>query len=295
MKRKIVITGALGYLGTELCKLYSGISWNCNIVAIDKRFISERVAQLKSWDISFHQGDSLDKDFIQKHLHDADSVIHLAGITDVAYTKSESNPKLNEEISKVALEGTRNILSSIKKDCRFIFPSTHVVFEGESKIKKNISENEKPKPILAYSKSKYQNELDIFRKSNNFIILRLASVYGYSTDTMRLSIMPNLFSKIASQNGTINLFAGGKQLKSLVCLIDVVRCFKFMEENHNIKNEIFHLSSENTTVKDVALLCKKINPKLNVIETNDEIPNLGYTLSNKKLLKTGFKFLYKLD
>jgi len=30
-------------------------------------------------------------------------------------------------------------------------------------------------------------------------------------------------------------------------------------------------------------------------ETNDEIPNLGYTLSNKKLLKTGFKFLYNLE
>ena len=25
---------------------------------------------------------------------------------------------------------------------------------------------------------------------------------------------------------------------------------------------------------------------------NDEIPNLGFSLSNKKLLKTGFKFLY---
>ena len=31
--------------------------------------------------------------------------------------------------------------------------------------------------------------------------------------------MPNLFSKIASQNGTIKLFAGGKQIKSLVPFI----------------------------------------------------------------------------
>ena len=47
---------------------------------------------------------------------------------------------------------------------------------------------------------------------------------------MRLDIMPNLFSKIASQNGTLKLFAGGRQIKSLVPLIDVARCFKFMEE-----------------------------------------------------------------
>tara|TARA_B100000902_G_scaffold3870_1_gene4950 strand:+ start:10447 stop:13008 length:2562 start_codon:yes stop_codon:yes gene_type:complete len=294
LKKKIVITGALGYLGTELCRLYSGVSWNYKIVAIDKRFISERVAQLKSWNISFQQGDSLDKNFIKKHVFDADSVIHLAGVTDVAYTKNESNPKLNDEINKVAVEGTLNLLSSIKKNCRFIFPSTHVVFEGMSTVKKNITEDENPKPVLAYSKSKCQNELDIKKKSNNFIILRLGSVYGYSSDTMRLGIMPNLFSKIASQNGQIKLFAGGKQFKSLVSLIDVVRCFKFMEENKKIKNQIFHLSKETVTVKDVALICKKINPKLEIIETKDEIPNLGYTISNKKLLKTGFRFLYNL-
>ena len=47
-------------------------------------------------------------------------------------------------------------------------------------------------------------------------------MYGYSSDTMRIDIMPNLFSKIASQNGTLKLFAGGRQIKSLVPLIDVV-------------------------------------------------------------------------
>ena len=48
---------------------------------------------------------------------------------------------------------------------------------------------------------------------------------------LRIDIMPNLFSKISSQNGTLRFFAGGKQIKSLVPLIDVARCFKFMEEN----------------------------------------------------------------
>ena len=59
-------------------------------------------------------------------------------------------------------------------------------------------------------------------------------MYGYSTDTMRIDIMPNLFSKISSQNGVLKLFSGGKQVKSLVPLIDVARCFKFMEEKRVI-------------------------------------------------------------
>ncbi len=50
--------------------------------------------------------------------------------------------------------------------------------------------------------------------------------------------MPNLFSKIASQNGEINLFGGGKQIKSVVQLIDVVRCMKFMDENKKLKKKL---------------------------------------------------------
>ena len=33
--KKIIITGGLGYIGTELCKIYSGVSWHHNILVID--------------------------------------------------------------------------------------------------------------------------------------------------------------------------------------------------------------------------------------------------------------------
>ena len=293
--KKIVIIGALGYLGTELSKIYSGESWKNKIVAIDSRFISERISQLKDWGIEFFQGHILDKDFLKKHLYDADVVHHLAGVTDVAYVKSQENSELDNRITSTGVEGTNNVLNSISEECKIIFPSTHVVFEGIKKVKKNIAENEPTFPLLTYAKSKVQNEIDIKNSKKKYVILRLGSVYGYSLDSMRIGIMPNLFSKIASQNGTIKLYAGGKQLKSLVNLIDVVRCMKFMEENSKIKNEIFHLVNEQTTVKQVAEICKKINPNLKLKITDDEIPNEGYTLSNYKILKTGFKFLYNLE
>ena len=66
MKKKIIITGGLGYIGTELCKIYSGFSWKDSIVVIDNRFISERVNQLRKWNIEFICGDILDKKLINK-------------------------------------------------------------------------------------------------------------------------------------------------------------------------------------------------------------------------------------
>ena len=55
----------------------------------------------------------------------------------------------------------------------------------------------------------------------------------------------------------MKLFAGGKQVKSLVPLLDVARCFKFMEEKENINSEIFHLTKDTVTVNQVAEICKK--------------------------------------
>jgi len=148
---------------------------------------------------------------------------------------------------------------------------------------------------LTYSTGKAQSEKDIIESGKTYVILRLASVYGYSTDTMRIGIMPNLFSKIASQNGTIKLFSGGVQIKSLVPLMDVARCMKFMEENSHVDNQVYHVSKDFVTVKDVANICKTINPKVTIVETKDEIPNLGYTISNAKLLATGFIFRHSLE
>ncbi len=295
MRKNITITGGLGYIGTELCKIYSGESWYNKIKVIDNRFISKRVSQLRNWNIEFIQGDILDKQFMKKQIEDADIVHHLAGITNVAYVKAESNSKQDELIKDTAIKGTQNILDFAKKDCKIIFASTHVVFEGLKETKRNLTEEDKTETFLSYSSSKVVNEEQIKKSGLKYIILRLASVYGYSTDTMRINIMPNLFSKIASQNGKIKLFSGGKQIKSLSPLLDVARCFKFMESNNRVESGIYNVAKDSVSVKEVAEICKKINSKLQIETTDDEVPNLGYTLSNRKLLNTGFKFLYSLE
>ncbi len=293
--KRIIITGGLGYIGTELCKIYSGVSWNNKITVIDNRFISERVNQLRNWNINFIQGDITDKNLINKYCKDADVVHHLAGITAVPRVKNESNDSIDSKIMLVGEQGTQNILDAISDKCKIILPSTHVVYEGLEKVKNDILEDEETKPVLAYAKSKAINEEQLKKSGKNYVVLRLGSVYGYSSDTARIDIMPNLFSKITSQDGTLKLFSGGRQVKSLVPLIDVARCFKYMEERDDISFDIFNLTKDTVTVKEVAEICKKYNQKVTLRETNDPIPNEGFSLSNKKILDKGFKFLYALD
>ena len=64
--KKIIITGGLGYIGMELCKIFSGKSRQLDITVIDNNFASSRVSQLKRWGIKFKQIDILDSKNLEK-------------------------------------------------------------------------------------------------------------------------------------------------------------------------------------------------------------------------------------
>lgn len=294
--RKIVITGGLGYIGTELINLFcpNGQISDDEIIVIDNRFVPDKVSNLISKKIKYYNKDILNLGGL---LDGADIIYHLAGITDVAYTNTESTPDKDALIRKVAVEGTREIIKKSPKYSKIIFPSTHVVYEGFTEAKLGIIENEEPCPKLAYAISKRQNELDFMNGDRAFTILRLASVYGYNS-SIRLSIVPNLFSKMASQGQSIKLFGGGINYKPLVGVTDVARFMEFVVKPR-FDGEIFHLANESLTVEEIATVCanvylEKTYHELPIIKTNDEIPNKGYTLSNKKILDTGFAFQHNL-
>ena len=81
--KKILITGGLGYIGTELSKILSGNSRQQKITVIDKTFYSSRVNNLKNWGIDYKQLDILDKNTMKEFIYDFDIIYHLAGITEV--------------------------------------------------------------------------------------------------------------------------------------------------------------------------------------------------------------------
>jgi len=293
--KKIVITGGLGYIGMELAKLYSGTSRIHSVTVIDNSFYLQRVAQIKRWGINFIHGDILDKKLMSEIISDADIVYHLAGITDVSTTIHDSSKKNDQIIKKVGINGTKNVIEFSNKNAKIVFPSTHVIYEGLKKVEKNIDENFDPIPVLEYSKGKVKSEKDLIKSGKNYVILRLGSVYGNSFDSTRLNIMPNLFTKITSENGQLNLFSRGDQLKSLVAVKDVARAMMFTGENEKIMKQVFNVVNESLTVRQVANICKKINNKLSINLTNDPVPNKGYSLSNSKIRKEGFKFLYNFE
>ena len=290
-KKNILITGVLGYIGTALCKLYKN-SQDHEIIGIDNNFVHSTIKWLTDNNIKFYQKDLFNiKNLIEK----ADIIFHLASVTDaVPKTKEESNKEIDNLIYKTGVLGTREIIKYARKDAKIIFASTQVIFEGLDCETLNIDESFEPCPVLSYAVSKRSSEIDLFNSSKNFIITRFASVYGYNERSMRYKIVANLFAKMTVFNQKIKIFGDGMNYKPLIGIKDTARCLKFLAES-NYNREIYHLVNENYRINEIAQICQKYNKNLIIENTLDKIPNLGYTLDNRKIKNTGFKFKQNLD
>lgn len=286
--KTVLITGALGYIARSLYKRFSRD--NYEVIGIDNNFIPDKVARLREMGVRYYNKDLFN---IKDLLGEADIVIHTAGITAVPTVKSQCTPQGDAEITRVGVDGTREIIKHSKDEARIIFLSTHVIYESFTEQVFDIDEDCPPCPSLAYASGKWQSEQDLRASGKNFITLRLSSVYGYNP-CVRWKILPNLFSKMASQNEKIKVFGSGLNIKPLVGIQDVGRCIKFMAES-NFNRETFNVVNEHRTVKEVAEICKSYNNLLDIDFTVDEIPNLGYTVTNKKLLSTGFKLTQNVE
>lgn len=280
MRKKVLISGVLGYIGSELVKLLKD---DYEVVGFDSAFFPERVSWLKANGVKFYQRDIFNcKDLLQ----DAEYFIHLAGITTVAQTIQQSTPQGDAEIFKIGTEGTRYLIENTNKDTKFLFASTHCVFEATNEP--IITERSIPCPILAYARSKFQSELDLQNSGLNYVISRLASVFGMGSSTMRWKIVANLFSKFAAVDKKIKIF-GAKSIKPLVGLNDVARSFKFLIEN-DFNRDIFHIVSQHYTVAELAEFCKYYVPDLELEYTNEQVVGLGYKFGNEKIRRAGFIF-----
>ena len=155
MKRKILITGGAGFIGSIISShlLDNGFE----VVVIDdlstgsKDALDERA--------TFFQGSILDKSFLTTALAGVDTVIHCAAKSIVE--ESVSKPDLYEQVN---YQGTKVLLDAMTqvRVNRIIFSSTAAVY-GEAKTQP-IPESAELSALNPYGESKVKSEEEIGKK-----------------------------------------------------------------------------------------------------------------------------------
>ena len=287
---KILVTGALGHIGSKLIRDLSSITNIKNIYLIDdlrtQRFNSlmhlSKKGKYKFYD------ETLSKENLNLLVKKSDFIIHLAAITDAASSFGKFN-----QLKKNNLDNTKLVTyfcSKYKK--KLIFISSTSVYGSNDKIMYEDENNLNPQSPYAkikISEEKYINKF-IKEKKINAVILRFGTILGYSTG-MRFHTAVNKFCYNASLGKPLTVWKTAlNQKRPYLGINDACSSIIFFINNPKFFNNTYNVLSSNLTVKDIINYIKLVK-KVKVNFVNSKIMNqLSYEVSVDKLKKLKFKF-----
>ena len=254
---KVLVTGAGGYIGTQLVK--DLVKSGNDVTAVDRFFFGQETLKdfFANPKVSIVQKDIRD-------LTEADMVGHEV-VCDLACLSNdpagEIDPALTYAINR---DGRLHVASTAKRAGvnKYIISSSCSVYgQGQEP---QLTEKSATNPISVYAKSTLEAEqqnLSIADKNFSVTSLRNATVFGLS-NRMRFDLVVNLMTLTAFQKGRIIVMGGGKQWRPLVHLSDVSNAFQLIINSSidNVNQEVFNIGLDNFQIKNLAYLVREELP-----------------------------------
>ncbi|GHV92559.1 UDP-glucose 4-epimerase [Spirochaetia bacterium] len=283
MKKTIMVTGNLGYIGSTMVPILTSAGYEVtgyDIGYYDDCYLIEAKQQLKK------QIKKDVREVVPEDLTGIDCIIHLAGLSNDPL--GEFNAALTEDINYKA---TIRFAEAAKKAGvkRFLYTSSQSVY-GISDSKKDVDEEGAINPITAYAKSKWQSECDLKKFcSDDFVItyLRPATAYGASPN-LRTDIVFNAFVAYSFTNKLIEIKSDGTPWRPMSHIQDITAAFIACIEapSELIKNQVFNVGTpdNNYTVRQLAEAAQKCVAGTDLTFTGEHTDPRSYRVSSKKIL-----------
>lgn len=292
MAKKLLITGALGHIGSKVIHGIKPGEYD-EVVLLDD-FSTQRYASLFNLpeDVRFtFIEENIDKADWDSRLKGIDAVFHFAAITDAASSFGKE-----EQVERVNFEGTKRLAEACARNgVRLIFPSTTSVYGVQGNlVDENCSINDlKPQSPYAASKLKAEQYLQKLGETSQlkFVILRLGTIFGISVG-MRFHTAVNKFSWQAVMGQPVSVWRTAlHQKRPYLDLNDAVDAFKFIVQKDLFDGRVYNVVTANATVNDILDVIRTDVPDLTIQYVDTAIMNqLSYEVSSERFCKTGFKF-----
>jgi nucleoside-diphosphate-sugar epimerase len=277
---KIAVTGAGGYIGTQI--LRDLLDLGHQVVGIDRfffgmepvsEFTSNKKIELLKKDI---------RDLVPGDLSGVDAVFDLACLSNDP--AGEIDPQLTYQINR---DGRIHVAKTAKKAGvnKYILSSSCSVYGQGDEVK--LNENSKTNPISVYAKSTLeaeQHNLELADDNFSVTALRNATVFGLST-RMRFDLVVNLMTLSAFQKERIIVMGGGLQWRPLVHLKDVSQAFisTLLAPIKVVNKNIFNIGLTNIQIKNLSYLVRESLPfKIDIDIAPDDSDKRDYNVDFSK-------------
>ena len=290
---KIVVTGALGHIGSRLIRTLPEFFPGCKILMLDS-MVTQRFCSLfdlpPSGNYSFLQGD-MTKMNLSEALSGADVVVHLAALTD-----AEGSFGRAEELERNNFEATRKISEAcVEYGIKLIaLSSTSVYGTQANAVDENCTEDEL-NPQSPYATTKLKEERLVTQLSQNSglkaVIFRFGTIFGTSPG-MRFHTAVNKFCWQAVMGMPLTVWKTAyDQKRPYLDLSDAIRSIVFVIDKNMFDGKIYNVVTSNSTVRDVVSSIGAQISNLKVEFVDSPIMNqLSYEVLNTRLLQAGFTF-----
>ena len=290
--KKIVITGALGHIGSRF--IHSLCPGEFDEVVLLDNLSTQRYCSLfnlpEGIKFRFFEEDICTCN-LEQYFSKADAVIHLAAIANAA-----GSFEIQEQVERVNYEGAIRVAkAAAASGCRLIFLSTTSVYgTQEETVDENFSIDQlKPQSPYADSKLRAEQLLSSLASSwgLKFVTCRFGTIYGTSIG-MRFHTAVNKFVWQACLGQPITVWRTAlHQKRPYLDVGDGVQALKFILKSDRFDNQVYNVLTDNRTVSDIVEIIRSFVPDLQVEFVDARIMNqLSYTVLNDKFRALGFEF-----
>ncbi|MDP8293120.1 MAG: GDP-mannose 4,6-dehydratase [Candidatus Orphnella occulta] len=250
--RKVLVTGASGFIGSHLTRLLINEGANVSVV-VRYNSIEHNVRLCSLWEkIELFEADIRNIDSLRPlSKRKFDFVFHLAAYNHVGNSFLHVG-----EVLDTNSNGTANVLETLDHYERFVYISTSEVYGVQDSVP--FIEHKYPHPISPYSIGKYTGELYSLMKQREagrpIVALRPFNAFGPYQSTR--AVIPELI--VNCLRGVPVLTTEGKQTREFNFVRDLAQGMLLAASSDKAAGEVINLGTGNDiAICDVAKLIHK--------------------------------------
>jgi UDP-glucose 4-epimerase len=292
-RTKIVVTGALGHIGSRLIRQLPDEFRDAEILLLDD-LSTQRYCSLfdlpATGKFEFVEADIINAD-LAPFFEGARAVIHLAAITNAA-----GSFEIAEKVEMVNFKGTERVAHAcVKAKAPLMFLSTTSVYGTLSDVVDEACSAADLQPQSPYAESKLKSEQllqELAAKEDlRHVVLRLGTIFGTSIG-MRFHTAINKFCWQAVTGQPITVWRTAlEQKRPYLDLTDCVSAIQFVLQRDLFDGRIYNVLTLNATVREIIELISKHVAGVKVEYVDTRIMNqLSYTVLNDRFKALGFEF-----
>jgi UDP-glucose 4-epimerase len=290
---KIIVTGAIGHIGSYIIRDLGFFFPEADIVMIDN-MMTQRFPSLFNLpahgNYHFIEGDVSQMD-LKSVFVGSNVVIHLAAITDAAGSIDKA-----EKLEANNYQSTLRVAKAcIEVDaCLIALSSTSVYGTQKDQVDENCSEADL-QPQSPYATTKLKEEELISNLTNKeglkAIHCRFGTIFGASPG-MRFHTAVNKFCWQAVMGQPITVWTTAyDQKRPYLDLLDASQAIIYIIKNNIFDGQIYNVLTHNSTVRQVVDTIKEFVPNLEIDFVDNRIMNqLSYEVLCDRFKSKGFVF-----